>query len=109
MNSGAGGYTMSRSEAQRRYQNLITYRIRPMLMDRSKDDEDRTIEMKRLVRECHAVRYESGAVPGSGTREEIVDLLSPFIKAESTHSEELMDWVKRVIRAFGATFDNGME
>jgi hypothetical protein len=104
--SGAGtGYTMSRSEAQRRYQNLITYRVRPLLIDRSKDDEDKTIVMKRLVRECHAVRYESGAVPGSGTREELVDLLSPIIK-DGTHSEELTDWVKRVIRAFGATYEN---
>jgi len=100
---------MTRSEAQRRYQNLITYRIRPMLGDRSKDDEDKTIEMKRLVRECHAIRYESGAVPGSGTREEIVDLLSPFIRRDSPHSEELMDWTKRVIRAFGATFDTAQD
>jgi len=99
---------MSRSEAQRRYQNLITYRIRPLLIDRSKDDEDKTIMMKRLVRECHAVRYESGAVPGSGTREEVVDLLSPIVKA-GTHSEELVDWVKRVIRAFGANYDTSMD
>jgi hypothetical protein len=97
---------MSRSDAQRRYQNLITYRIRPMLIDRSQDDEDKTIMMKRLVRECHSIRYESGAVPGSGTREEIVDLLSPILKAGAGHSEELIDWVKRVIRAFGATYES---
>jgi hypothetical protein len=96
---------MTRSDAQRRYQNLITYRIRPLLIDRSKDDEDKTIVMKRLVREAHAIRYESGAVPGSGTREEVVDLLAPILKA-GNHSEELTDWVKRVIRAFGATYES---
>jgi hypothetical protein len=96
---------MGRSEAQRRYQNLITYRIRPLLSDRSKDDDDKTQEMKRLVRECNSIRYESGAVAGSGVREEVSDLLMPLIKPEAGHSEELVDWIKRVIRAFGAAIE----
>jgi hypothetical protein len=97
---------MSRSEAQRHYQNLITYRIRPILSDRSKNDDDKTQVMKRLVREAHKIRYESGAVAGSGTREELVDLLTPLLKPLAGHSEELTDWIKRVIRAFGATYEN---
>jgi hypothetical protein len=97
---------MTRSDAARRYQNLITYRIRPLLGDRSKTDDDKTQVMKRMVREAHKIRYESGAVAGSGVREELVDLLSPLLKPEAGHSEELTDWIKRVIRAFGATFEN---
>src|SRR5262249_54548036 len=101
--AGAGGLTMTRSEAQRAYQNLIQYRVRPLLIDRSKDDEDKTQVMKRLVREANRIRYESGAAAGQGTREELVDLLGPLANPGSGHSEELVDWVKRAIRAFGAT------
>jgi hypothetical protein len=107
MRPGAGpGLTMSRSEAQRAYQNLIQYRIRPLLIDRSKDDDDKTQVMKRLVREVNRIRYESGAVAGSGTREEVVDLLGPIMKPDAGHSEELVDWVRRVIRAFGASIES---
>jgi hypothetical protein len=77
-----------------------------MLQDRSLDDEDKTQVMKRLVRDAHRIRYESGAVAGSGAREEIVDLLGPIIKPNAGYSEELVDWAKRAIRAFGASVES---
>jgi two-component sensor histidine kinase len=93
---------MSRSEAQRRYQNIIHYQIRPMLGDRSKSDDDKVIILKRVVREAHRIKYQAGAVAGSGAREEIFDLLTPLLKATAGTSEELQDWVKRAIRSYGA-------
>ena len=57
--------------------------------------QDKTQVMKRLVREAHRIRYESGAVAGSGTREEMVDLLKPMTLLTAGHSEELVDWIAR--------------
>jgi len=108
MRVGAGQYNrdqISRSEAQRRYGNLIQYRIRPLLADRSKSDSDRVIAMKRMVREANAIRAESGAAAGMGSREEIIDLLTPWLKPEAPTSEELRDWIVRVFRAFGASYE----
>lgn len=94
---------MSRSEAQRRYQNLIQYQLRPMVGNRSLTEDARVQILKRAVREASRFRYESGTVAGGGAREEVVELLSPYLKPEHPAGEELRDWVKRVIRAFGAT------
>jgi len=96
---------MNRSEAQRRFQNLIQYRIRPMLADRSKSDDDRVIILKRICREANQIRSSSGAVASPGAREEIVDLLSPWLKPESGRTEELKDWVGRTFRTFGASYE----
>jgi hypothetical protein len=96
---------MSRSEAQRRYMNILHYQIRPMLIDRSKSEDDKVLILKRVVREAHRIKYQSGAVAGSGAREELVVLLEPFLKASSGASEELQDWVKRAIRSYGATIE----
>ena len=38
--------------------------------------------------------------------EEIVDLLKPLTTLTAGHSEELVDWIKRAIRAFGATLES---
>lgn len=108
MRVGAGEYNrdqMNRSEAQRRYGNLIQYRVRPLLSDRSKSDADRVVMMKRLVREANNIRNESGAVAGLGSREELMDLLMPWLKPDAPTSEELRDWVVRVFRAFGASYE----
>lgn len=96
---------MSRSEAQRRYHNLIEYQLRPMLMRKVADDV-RVQVLKRIVHDAHRYRYESGVVAGAGTREEIIDLLQHFLKPESGAGEELRDWIKRTYRAFGATLDS---
>ena len=98
---------MTRSEAARRYQNLIQYQLRPMMGNRSMTDDARIGVLKRIVREAGRFKYESGAVAGSGSREEIVDLLSEYLKPEHWAGEELRDWVKRAIRAFGATIESG--
>jgi len=95
---------MSRSEAQRRYNNVIQYQIRPMLNNRSMSDDARVQILKRAVREASRFRYEAGTVAGSGAREEVVELLGPYLHPEHWAGEELRDWVKRTIRAFGATF-----
>ena len=108
MRVGAGEYNrdqMNRSEAQRRFTNIIHYRVRPLLADRSKSDADRTIMMKRIVREANNIRTESGAVAGPGSREEIMDLLLPWLKPDAPTSEELRSWVVRVFRAFGANYE----
>jgi hypothetical protein len=96
---------MSRSEAQRRYQNILQYQIRPMLNDRSKSADDKVTILKRVVREAHRIKYQSGAVAGSGAREEIFDLLSPFLKPNAATPEELQDWIKRAIRSYGAAIE----
>jgi hypothetical protein len=94
---------MSRSEAQRRYQNLIEYQLRPMLNNRGMGDDARIGVLKRIVREASRFKYESGAVAGGGAREEVTDLLKPYLHPEHWAGEELREWVKRAIRAFGAT------
>lgn len=103
------GEAMSRSDAQRRYNNLIQYQLRPMLNDRRLSDDERVQVLKRIVASVHRFRFESGAVPGGGTREEITDLLSHFLKPESEASVELKDWVKRTIRGYGGTLENADE
>src|SRR5947209_6644453 len=108
MRIGAGEYNrdqMNRSEAQRRFTNLIHYRVRPLIADRSKSDTDRVLMMKRLVREANNIRVESGAVAGLGSREEIMELLLPWLKPEAPTSEELRTWIVRVFRAFGASYE----
>ena len=97
-----GQEMMGRSEAQRRYNNLIQYQIRPMLANRGMSDEARVIILKRVVQIAHRVKYESGATAGSGAREEMMDLLTPLLKPESPAGEEYRDWIKRAIRSFGA-------
>ena len=42
----------------------------------------------------------------AGSREEIVDLLTPYFKPEAPTGEELKDWMKRAIRAFGANIES---
>jgi hypothetical protein len=106
MSSGSDPWAtekMSRSEAQRRYNNLIEYQLRPMLGNRGMTDDARIGVLKRMVREASRFKYESGAVAGSGCREEVSDLLKPYLKPEHWAGEELRDWVKRTIRSFGAT------
>jgi len=99
------GESISRSEAQRRYNNLLTYQLRPMLGNRSMTDEARVNVLKRLVREASRVKYESSVVPGSGIREEIVELVAPYFKPEHPAGEELRDWMMRAVRAFGANIE----
>jgi hypothetical protein len=96
---------IERSDAQRRYQNLIHYRIRPMLNERGKTDEDRVALLKRLCREANLIRANSGAVAGLGTREELVDLLTPLLQKESGVPEEVQEWIVRVMRSFGASYE----
>lgn len=98
-----GGEKMSRSEAQRRYQNLIEYQLRPMLGNRGMTDDARVGVLKRIVREASRFKYESGAVAGSGAREEVSDLLKGYLHPDHWAGEELRDWAKRAIRAFGAS------
>jgi hypothetical protein len=97
---------MSRSEAQRRYQNLIEYQLRPMLNSRSLTDDARVQILKRMVREAGRFKYEAGVVAGAGAREEVLDLMKPYLHPEHWAGEELRDWVKRTIRAFGASLDS---
>lgn len=96
---------MSRSEAARRYQALIQYQLRPMLANRRMTDDERITVFKRMVREAGRFKYESGMVANAGTREELVDLLVDYFKEESTWGEDLRDWAKRAMRAFGATIE----
>lgn len=96
---------MSRSDAQRRYHNLIQYQLRPMLANRGMTEHARVQVLKRIVREASRFKYESGVVAGSGSREEMVDLLADYFKPEHPAGEELKDWIKRAVRAFGATID----
>ena len=96
---------MTRAEAQRRYNNLVLYQLRPMLMDRRLSDEARIGVLKRIIREASRFKYESGVVAGAGTREEIVDLLTRYLKEDSPWGDELQDWVKRTIRSFGANLE----
>ena len=100
------GEPLSRSEASRRYNNIVMYQLRPMLANRGLSDDARITLLKRMVRECSRFKYESGMVAGAGTREEVVDLLAHTLKADHPYGEELKDWVKRTIRAFGATVEN---
>jgi hypothetical protein len=99
------GEPMSRSDAQRRYSNLVQYQLRPMLMNRRLEDTDRVQVLKRIVLSAHRFRYESGVVAQSGTREEVMDLLLDYLKPDAPYGEELRDWVKRAIRAFGGNLD----
>ena len=103
------GEKMSRSDAQRRYNNLLQYQLRPMVMERRLSDEQRISVMKRIVSTAHRFRFESGSVPGGGTREEVADLISHWLKPDAEVSVELRDWVKRTIRAFGGTLETADE
>ena len=94
---------MGRSDAQRRYMNLVTYQLRPMTSDRKKSDEERIQILKRIISQAHRFRYEAGVVAQGGTREEVVELLRPLFQPERGHGEELLDWMKRTMRAFGAS------
>lgn len=96
---------MSRSEAQRRYSNLVTYHVRPMVGNRRLSDEDRVGILKRVVANAHRFRYEAGVVAGMGCREEIVDLMKHYLLPDNPAGPDLRDWVKRSFRAFGATVD----
>ncbi len=99
------GEKMSRSDAQRRYSNLVTYQLRPMLSDRKLDDEGRISVLKRIVASAHRFRFEAGVVAGMGTREEVVDLVKHYLKPEHPSGDELKDWIKRTCRAFGANVE----
>jgi len=99
------GEPMSRSEAARRYQALIQYQLRPMLANKRMADDQRINVFKRMVREAARFKYESGVVAGAGSREELVDLLQEYFKEESPWGEELRDWAKRALRAFGASIE----
>jgi len=96
---------MTRSDAQRRYQNLLQYQLRPMLANRSMDDEARIGIMKRIVREASRFKYEAGVVAGTGIREDVYDLLIRHLSPDHPGGEEYKDWVKRTIRAFGASVE----
>jgi len=96
---------MGRSEAARRYQNLIQYQLRPMLNDRKMTDDARILVLKRMIREAARFKYEAGVVAGAGAREEVVDLLADYLKPDHWAGEELRDWVKRTVRAFGASVE----
>ena len=96
---------MTRSDAARRYNNLIQYQLRPMLFDRRMSDENRIDVLKRIVREASRFKYESGVVAGAGAREEVVELTAHMLKVEHPWGEEVKDWIKRTIRAFGATIE----
>jgi len=96
---------MSRSDAQRRYSNLVTYQLRPMLADRKLEEEGQISALKRIVQSAHRFRYEAGVVAGMGTREEVVDLTKHFLRADHPSSPEVKDWIKRTCRAFGASVE----
>lgn len=97
---------MSRSDAHRRYHNLIQYQLRPMLMDRRMAEAARIGVLKRIIQYASRFRYESGVVAGSGAREEVVDLMVHMLHPEYPISDELKDWIKRTIRAFGAALES---
>lgn len=96
---------MTRSDAQRRYNNLVTYQLRPMLNSRHMSDEARVNVLKRVVRDAGRFKYESGVVAGAGVREEVMDLLFPWLHPEHAGGEELKDWIKRTVRSFGASIE----
>jgi hypothetical protein len=100
------GEQMSRSDAQRRYFNLVLYQLRPMVYDRRLTDDQRIQILKRIIQRASRFRYESGVVAGGGTREEVADLLSVYLKPDAPTSEELREWIKRTVRAFGGTLEN---
>ena len=99
------GEKMSRSDAQRRYSNLVTYQLRPMLADRKLSEEGQVSALKRIVQSAHRFRYESGVVAGMGTREEVVDLTKHMLRPDHPCTAEVKDWIKRTCRAFGASVD----
>jgi hypothetical protein len=99
---------MTRSEAQRRYQNLVQYQLRPMLNNRSMTDDARVNVLKRIVREASRFKYEAGVVAGAGTREEVMDLIGSHLLPEHPGGDEYKDWIKRAIRAFGATVEEDL-
>jgi hypothetical protein len=96
---------MSRSEAQRRYSNLLTYRLRPLLSDRSKSNEDKILMLKRLCREAGNIRAEAMAPAGPGAREEVVELLAPLLKPTAGTPDEMKEWIFRLFRSFGAGYE----
>lgn len=101
------GEAMSRSDAQRRYGNLVQYQLRPMLMNlRRLSAVEQVSQLKRIVNSAHRFRYESGVVAQAGTREEVIDLVSDLFKPEAETPEEVLDWIKRMVRAFGGTLDS---
>ena len=102
-----GEMMMSRSEAGRRYTNLIHYQIRPFLANTRLSEEEKVTQLKRLVRMVTRVRVESGSVAGGGPREEVLELFGSWLKPDSPHSEEVRDWVMRLMRAYGVTIDTG--
>ena len=97
---------MSRSDAQRRYANLVTYQLRPMVYDKKKSDDERVQILKRICQNAYRYRYEAGVVAQGGTREEVMDLLQDYFKPDREVSDELKDWLKRCIRAFGASLES---
>ena len=101
-----GREKMNRSEAQRRYNNLIQYQIRPMLNNRGMTEVARVNVLKRVVQTAHRIKYESSVTAGAGAREELVDLISHYLHPDHPAGEELRDWVKRSIRSFGASIDS---
>jgi hypothetical protein len=107
MNRGSvdpwAGEQMNRSDAQRRYNNLVQYQLRPMLLDRRLSNEERVSILKRIVNTAGRFRYESGVVAGGGTREEVLELCLEWLKPEHAGNDEVKDWIKRTIRAFGAS------
>lgn len=105
--SDSGGEMMTRSEAARRYTNLIHYQLRPFLANTRLSEEEKVTQLKRLVRMVTRVRVESGSVAGGGPREEVLELIGPWLRPEAPHNEEVKDWVMRLMRAYGVTIDNG--
>lgn len=101
------GEKMSRSDAQRRYQNLVTYQLRPMITAKGMSDDNRIQVIKRIIREASRFRYESGVVPQSGIREEVTDLCAPYFKMDAPTSEDLAGWLVRMMRCFGVNVDTG--
>jgi hypothetical protein len=99
------GEKMSRSDAQRRYANLVTYQLRPMVYDKKKSDDERVQILKRICQNAYRYRYEAGVVAQGGTREEVMDLLQDYFKPDREVSDELKDWLKRCVRAFGASLE----
>jgi len=101
------GEAMSRSDAQRRYSNLVQYQLRPMVNNyRRLSAEEKITALKRVVNSCYRFRYESGVVPGAGTREEVLELLTDYFKPEAESSPEVLDWMKRTVHAFGASISS---
>ena len=90
----------------RRYHNLVEYQLRPMLNQRNMPETTRIQVLKRIVQQAGRFKYESGVVAGSGTREELFDLLTPYLRPEAPTGEEYRDWIKRAIRSFGASIES---